>query len=135
MFRAALIAITFPTSGLACMVQAPFQPTDLAAGPVVLAGTVTAYHRDDDYSGHLTVALSALLKGEAPAIVELVWSPNLSETAPGLWDRGQSIILAAVPPQDGLGWQVAVELCGDAWILPDTPGYRAIVANAIAEAT
>jgi hypothetical protein len=131
MIRALLLTACLPTGATACAVAEEFLPTDLAAAPVVITATVTAYHQQADYVGVLTVDVTGVFKGEAPATLILEWSPDLSEWPPERWDRETDIILGARPPQDGRDWQLAVETCGSAWIISDTAENRAIVAGAI----
>jgi hypothetical protein len=131
MIRAVILAL-LPTGALACAMEEPFHPSDLAHAQVVVAATVRAYHQEPTYEGVLTVAVREVLKGEVPGILTLTWSPDLSEWPPATWDRPVDVILSAIPPQDGRGWQLSVQACGSAWLLADTAENRAIVTAEIA---
>jgi hypothetical protein len=133
MFRYALFAL-LPTAAYPCIQQEEFLPTDLALAPVVVVATVTGYSQNHDTQiSAMHLQVNDVMKGQAPAELSLEWGPLLTSLPPETWNRGTDLIVAAFPIADGQRWQLALEPCGSAWMLTDTPQNRQIVADAIRE--
>jgi hypothetical protein len=131
MILRALALCLMPGSAMACAVAEDFFPEDLARAPVVVRAEVLDYHQTADNVGHLSVAVVQTLKGKPPRALDLEWSPTMAEWPPAIWDRPIRVILAAQPPQDGGAWQLAFEMCGSVWVVPDNATNRATIAGAI----
>jgi hypothetical protein len=127
--RALVLAfLAFATPALPCALPEPFAVTDLAAGPIVVAATVTDY-KVVLGEGTLTLDITNVWKGTAPARLTARWQVRLAEPPPETWNRPATVI-AALTPADA-GFDLMVEMCGQAWLVPDTPKARAEIRGAL----
>jgi hypothetical protein len=122
----ALLLALLPTAPFACAVHDPFVLTDLNYAPIVLRGQVTGFQAGQ-WEGVVVVKVTEILRGEAPATITLRWPSTLAEQRPDVWDRPTGVILAAMPSDTGVGYDLVVPICSDANMLPDTPENLAAV--------
>lgn len=132
MTRLTLALLAFlPTSALSCAVHDPFVIDDLANAAIVLRGAVTGFQAGE-WEGVVVVKVTEVLQGAAPATITLRWPSTLAEQRPDVWDRPTDVILAAMPSETGVGYDLVVPICSDANMLPDTPENLAAVRAVLA---
>ena len=124
----ALALMCLGEPAFACALPEPFFVADIAAGPIVVVATVTDY-RVSRTEAVLTLAVSEVWKGAAPDHLTARWTVKLAEPPPETWNRPKAVIAALAP--DGKGFELVVETCGQAWLVPDTPEARAEVHKAL----
>ena len=115
----------------ACAVAEPFAVADIALGPVVVVAEVTDY-RIGNQGGRLTLDVAEVWKGSAPGHLTARWTVRMAEIPPETWDGRPHQIIAALA-FDGQGFDLMVEICGSAWLVPDTPETRAEIRAALME--
>lgn len=131
--RSVVLACALSLSGLAapataCAVAEDFFVTDIARGPIVVVAQITDYRRERGF-GLMSLAVTEVWKGTAPATLVVRWGETMAEPPPDDWSRPDRVI-AALVQRDG-GYDLAVEMCGSAWIVPDTPEARAEIRGAL----
>ena len=122
-----LLAILATPAG-ACALPQRFALAHVAHGPVVVVANVTAY-RLNGGEGLLMLDVSEVWKGIAPDHLTVRWQVKLAEPPPDTWDRSRAVIAALSPT--GQGFDLVVEICGSAWLVPDTPETRSIIRAAL----
>lgn len=122
-----LILLTSPAN--ACAVAEDFHVTDVAFGPVVVVARVADYKVEKGF-GVLLLEVSEVWKGQAPDSLTAHWGETMAELPPNDWARPDRVIAALVPT--GTGFDLKVEMCGSAWLVPDTPENRSQVRAALA---
>ena len=122
-----LVILSGPAS--ACQIPATFRVSDVALGPIVVVAEVTDY-RMGNHGGRLTLDVTEVLKGRSPGHLTVRWGFSLAETPPETWDRRPRRVIVALSP-DGQAFDLVVETCGQAWLVPDTPEARAEIKAAL----
>ena len=125
---AVLLAALLAAPALACAVPEPFAVSDIAAGPVVVVATVADYSMAQG-EGFVTLDVTDVWKGTAPAHLTARWEVKLAEPPPETWDRPATVIAALALTEQGI--DLVVETCGQAWLVPDTPEARAEIKGAL----
>lgn len=113
-----------PAPAIGCAVLSPFEVADIAAGPIVVVGDVSGFHQ-----GAFTLAVTEVLKGDAPARMPGTW-PVTADGPPLIWDRPTRVVAAFGPATDGL-FPLRGELCGRAHIAEATDTNLAAVRAAL----
>ena len=113
----------------ACAVAEDFAVSDVARGPIVVVAEVTGY-RLGNKGGRLTLDVAEVWKGTAPGHLTARWGIALAEQPPGSWDGRPRKVIAALT-HDGEGFDLVVQMCGSAWLVPDTPENRAEIRAAL----
>lgn len=128
--RLALALMFLASPSGACAVAEEFFHADLAQAPVVVVANLADYRRTDE-AGMLTLDVAEVWKGNAPSHLTARWAPRgLSEPAPQTWDdRPRKVIAALIPTADG--FDLLVEICGQAHLVPDTPEARVQIRAAL----
>ncbi len=129
--RLALCATLLPLAARACAVAEPFAVADIAGWPVVVMGEVAAYARDATGEGHISLEVSEVLKGEAPARIEARWPVQMAEFPPDRWDRPGQVLAAFLPSENGPDLVLAVEICGRAMLAEASAANLAEVRAAL----
>jgi hypothetical protein len=134
MIRAlALCLALVPAPVLACAVEEPFAITDIAEGPVVVVGDVSAYVRDGLNEGHFRLAVTEVLAGAGPDMMEARWPLLMAEFPPETWDRPTRVVAAFYPPVEGSEYLLVVEMCGKAHLAEATGDNLAAVRGALTQ--
>ncbi len=123
-----LLAMLATPAG-ACAVAEAFFVTDVAQGPVVVVADVTGYSLGQN-GGLLSMTVSEVWKGTAPAHLTARWGIALAEAPPATWGRPRQVIAALTPV--GQGFDLVVQVCGQAHLVPDTPAARRDIRAALA---
>jgi hypothetical protein len=134
MIRAlALCLALVPAPVLACAVEEPFAITDIAEGPVVVVGDVSAYVRHGLNEGHFRLAVTEVLAGAAPDMMEARWPLLMAEFPPETWGRPTRVVAAFYPPVEGSEYLLVVEMCGKAHLAEATGDNLAAVRGALTQ--
>jgi hypothetical protein len=128
--RLALALCCLAAPAWACAVAEDFHPSDIAFGPIVVVAEVTDY-RMGNHGGRLTLDVSEVWKGDAPGHLTARWGVAMAELPPEFWGERPRNVIAALR-HDGQGFDLVVEVCGSAWLVPDTPEARADIRKALA---
>jgi hypothetical protein len=123
-----LLALLSTPAG-ACAVAEDFSVSDVALGPVVVVATLTDY-RIAQGQAFLTLDVTDVWKGSAPDHLTARWGISMAEQPPQAWDRSTAVIAALTP--NATRFDLVVEICGSAWLVPDTPEARAEIRAALA---
>ncbi len=126
-FVALALALT-GTPAAACAVWVDFAVEDIAGAPVVVRATVQDYATDRQ-GGLMDLAVTEVLKGEAPGQLVALWPFGMSGTPPDRWNRPPEIIAALTP--EGGGFLLVVPICSEAHLVADTEENRARLAAAL----
>ena len=124
----ALLAL-LATPASACAVPEEFSVSDLGLGPIVVVANVADY-RLEDHEGIVTLDVSEVWKGTAPDHLIARWGVAMAEQPPQTWDRPTAVIAALTVSEQG--FDLVVEVCGSAWLVPDTPDTRRDIRAALA---